>query len=43
MLIKVEPKALINGNNSRVRQLKSKINELLDKEAQMWAQKSRLL
>ncbi|XP_050280230.1 uncharacterized protein LOC126721222 [Quercus robur] len=43
LLIRVESEALLNGNNSRVRQLKSEINELLDREARVWAQRSRLL
>lgn len=43
LLIRVEFEALLNGNNTRVRQLKSKINELLDREARMWVQRSRLL
>ena len=34
---------MISGSNLRVRSLKSKINILLDKEAQMWCQQSRVL
>ena len=33
LLFRVESEALLNGSNTRVRQLKSKINELLDREA----------
>ena len=33
LLIIVESEALLNGSNTQVRQLKSKINELLDREA----------
>lgn len=43
LLAKAELAALTSGNNFWVRQLKSEINVLLDKEATMWAQRSRLL
>lgn len=33
LLFRVESEALLNGSNTQVRQLKSKINELLDREA----------
>ena len=43
LLIQAERDAMISGSNLRVRSLKSKINILLDKEAQMWCQQSRVL
>ena len=43
LLIQAERDAMISGPNLRVRSLKSKINILLDKEAQMWRQQSRVL
>ena len=43
LLIQAEKDALISGSNLRVRSLKSKINILLDKEARMWCQQSRVL
>lgn len=42
-LLLAENESIISGNNHRVRELKSEINVLLDREAQMWAQWSRLL
>ena len=43
MLLKAENEAMVNGNNSWVRELNFEINVLLDREAKMWAQRSRLL
>ena len=43
MLLRVENEAMVNGNNSWVRELNFEINVLLDREARMWAQWSRLL
>ena len=43
LLIQAKRDAMISGSNLRVRSLKSKINILLDKEAQMWCQQSQVL
>ena len=43
LLIQAKREAMINGNNSWVRKLKIEINILLDREAQMWSQRSRVL
>ena len=43
LLAKAELVVVTSGNNFRVWQLKFEINVLLDKEATMWAQRSRLL
>ncbi|XP_050259980.1 uncharacterized protein LOC126705069 [Quercus robur] len=43
MLIKAEREAILSGNNFQVRHLKAEIEVLLDKEAIMWQQRSRLL
>ena len=43
MLIRAEYEVLISGNNFSVRELKIEINELLDREAWTWDQKSRIL
>ena len=43
MLIQGKNEAMISGKNLRVRNLKAEINELLDKEAQMWSQRSYVL
>ena len=43
MLIQAKNEAMISGKNLRVRNLKAEINELLDKEAQMWRQRSCVL
>lgn len=43
LLIQAENEAMINGENLRVRNLKGEINVLLDKEACMWSQRSRVL
>ena len=43
LLLLAENAAIISGNNQRVKELKSEINVLLDREARMWAQRSRLL
>ena len=43
LLHKVEEEAIIRGDNTRVRQLQKEIEEWHDKEATMWAQRSRLL
>ena len=37
MLIRAKSEAFISGNNFWVRELKTEINELLDREAWMWA------
>lgn len=42
-LIRAEYEVLISGNNFSVRELKIEINELLDREAWTWDQKSRIL
>ncbi|KAK9988593.1 hypothetical protein SO802_028832 [Lithocarpus litseifolius] len=39
----VEEEAVLSGDNSSVRQLKKEIEDWRDKEATMWAQRSRLL
>ena len=41
--MKAEREAILSGNNVQVRQLKAGIEVLLDKEAIMWQQRSRLL
>ena len=43
LLAKAEEEAMRSGNNNRVRELKGDINVLLDREATMWSQWSRLL
>lgn len=43
LLVLAENQAIINGNNHKVQELKFEINVLLDREARMWAQRSRLL
>ena len=43
LLLRAKNEAMILRDNSRVRELKSEINVLLDREARMWAQRSRLL
>ena len=43
LLIQAESDAMISGSNLRVRSLKSEISILLDKEARMWCQQSRVL
>ena len=43
LLHKAENEAMNLGENSRVQELKVEINVLLDREARMWAQRSRLL
>ena len=43
LLLKAEEEAVLSGDNSRVRQLKKEIKAWRDKEATMWAQRSRLL
>ena len=43
LLDKAKQEAIISGNNFQVRQLKAEVNVLLDNEATMWAQRSRLL
>ena len=40
---RVEIEAQVSGVNHRVRELKSEIGVLMDREARMWAQRSRLL
>ena len=43
LLLKAENEAVLSGDNTRVRQLKKDIEVLRDREATMWAQRSRLL
>ena len=43
LLVMAENQAIISRNNQKVRELKSEINVLLDREARMWVQQSRLL
>ena len=43
LLRKAELVAQVSGVNHRVRELKTKIDVLMDREARMWAQRSRLL
>ena len=42
-LAREERVAMVNGNNFKVRQIKKEIEVLQDKEAMMWAQRSRIL
>ena len=42
-LMKAEREAILSGNNVQVRQLTAEIEVLLDREAIMWQQRSRLL
>ena len=41
--MKAEREAILSGNNVQVRQLMAEIEVLLDREAIMWQQRSRLL
>ena len=41
--MQVEKDAMISGVNFRVLELRSKVNDLLDKENKMWFQRSRSL
>ena len=43
LLLKAEEEAIQKGDNTRVRKFKKEIEERRDKEATMWAQRSRLL
>ena len=43
MLLRAKNEAMNLRDNSRVWELKSEINVLLDREVRMWAQRSRLL
>lgn len=43
LLIKAEREAILSGNNVQVRQSKVEIEVLLNREATMWAKRSRLL
>ena len=43
LLIKAEIETLASGQNNRVRVLKDEINILLDREAQLWSQRSCIL
>ena len=43
LLPKVEEEVILRGDNTRVRELKKEIEEWCDKEATMWAQRSRIL
>ena len=42
-LARAETEAMAGGNNHRIRQLKREIEVLLEREAIMWAQRSRVL
>ena len=42
-LAKEERVAMVSGNNFRVRQIKKEIEVMQDREATMWAQRSRIL
>ena len=42
-LAQVEREAIVSGVSHRVRELKEHINVLLDKEARLWCQRSRVL
>ena len=42
-LAREERAAMVRGNNFRVRQIKKEIEVLQDREAMMWAQRSRIL
>ena len=42
LLIQAKSEAMINGLNAWVRELNSEINVLLDREARMWVQRSRI-
>lgn len=43
LLARAEAEAMRCGNNSCVKELKSKINVLLNKEIWLWSQRSRVL
>ena len=43
MLAKVEAKTMRRGDNARLRELKAEIHVLMDKETQIWSQRSRVL
>ena len=43
LLVKAEIETLASGQNNRVRVLKDEINILLDREAQLWSQRSCIL
>ena len=43
LLLKAEGVAILSGDNTQVRQLKKDIEVLRDREATMWAQRSRIL
>ena len=43
LLRRAEFEAQVSGVNHRVRELKTEIDVLMDREARMWAQRSRLL
>ena len=43
MLVVVENEAIISGNNSVIKGFKVEINVLLDREARMWCDRSRVL
>lgn len=42
LLLQVEREAVISGANCKVRELKATINILLDREARLWSQRSRI-
>ena len=43
MLAKIKAKTMRRGDNSRLRELKAEIHDLMDKETGMWSQRSRVL
>ncbi|XP_075633948.1 uncharacterized protein LOC142606496 [Castanea sativa] len=43
MLARIEAKTMRRGDNSRLRELKAEIHDLMDKETRMWCQRSRVL
>lgn len=42
LLAQAEIEAMQSGDNSQIRELKNEINVLLDREARMWSQRSRV-
>ena len=42
LLIQAEMKALISGLNCKIKELKAEVNILLNKEARLWSQRSRV-
>ncbi|XP_075656619.1 uncharacterized protein LOC142626791 [Castanea sativa] len=43
LLARIEAKTMRGGDNSRLRELKAEIHDLMDKETRMWCQRSRVL